>query len=63
MLREVEGGKGKISLRTNAPFNAAEICARLGGGGHPGAAGATVAGGIEAAREAILRAIGEEIEL
>lgn len=63
MLREVEGGKGKISLRCSPAFNAASICAKLGGGGHPGAAGASVEGGIPAAREAILHAISEEIEL
>ena len=63
MLREVEGGKGKISLRSGPAFNAAAICARLGGGGHPGAAGASVEGGIPAAREAILQAIGAVIEL
>ena len=63
MLREVEGGKGKISLRCSPAFDAARICARLGGGGHPGAAGASVPGGIPAAREAILRAIAEEIPL
>ena len=63
MLREVEGGKGKISLRTAPGFNAAAICAKLGGGGHPGAAGASVDGGIPAAREAILAAISEEIAL
>ena len=63
MLREVEGGQGKISLRSSPAFNAAAICARLGGGGHPGAAGASVPGGIPAAREAILKAIGEEIAL
>lgn len=63
MLREVEGGKGKISLRSSPAFNAAAICARLGGGGHPGAAGASVEGGIPAARTAILAAISEEIEL
>ncbi len=63
MLREVEDGMGKISLRTSPAYNAASICAKLGGGGHPGAAGASVAGGIPAAREAILKAIGEEIEL
>lgn len=63
MLREVEGGKGKISLRTAPGFNAAAICAKLGGGGHPGAAGASVEGGIPAAREAILKAISEVITL
>ena len=63
MLREVEGGRGKISLRASPAFNAAAICARLGGGGHPGAAGASVDGGIPAAREAILKAISREIAL
>ena len=63
MLRQVEGGKGKISLRTGTGFNAAEICARLGGGGHPGAAGASVPGGIPAAREAILAAIAKSLPL
>lgn len=63
MLREVEDGKGKISLRCSPAYDAARICARLGGGGHPGAAGASVDGGIPAAREAILNAISKEIEL
>ncbi len=63
MLRQVEGGRGKISLRTSPAFNAAKICARLGGGGHPAAAGASVEGGIPAAHDAILAAIGEEIAL
>ena len=61
MLREVEGGRGKISVRTSPAFNAARICARLGGGGHPAAAGASVDGGIPAAREAVLAAIDEEL--
>ena len=63
MLREVEGGRGKISVRTSPAFNAARICARLGGGGHPAAAGASVNGGIPGAREAVLAAIGEELPL
>lgn len=54
MLREVEGGNGKISLRTGPAYNAAELCGVLGGGGHAAAAGATVPGGIEGARCAIL---------
>jgi len=32
----------KISVRTRAPFNAQQICARFGGGGHKLAAGATI---------------------
>ena len=60
-LREVEGGAGKISVRTGAGCDASSICRRLGGGGHPAAAGATVPGGIEAAKTAVLAAIEEEL--
>ena len=63
MLRQVEGGMGKASVRTSPAFNAARICARLGGGGHPGAAGASVPGGIPAIREAVLASIAQEIPL
>ena len=63
MLREVENGLGKLSLRTGKEYNAAKICAKLGGGGHPGAAGASVPGGIPGVRAALLDALREEIEL
>ena len=54
MIREVEDGGGKISLRTSEHYNASELCKALGGGGHAAAAGATVPGGIAGARHAIL---------
>ncbi len=63
LLREVEDGAGKVSLRTSPAFDAAVICSRFGGGGHAAAAGGTVPGGIPAAKEAVLRAIGENITL
>ena len=63
MLREVEGGLGKASVRTGPAYNAAAICRRLGGGGHPAAAGASLPGGIPAIREAVLASIAQEIEL
>ena len=63
MLREVENGLGKLSLRTGPEYSAAKICAKLGGGGHPGAAGASVPGGIPGVRAALLDALREEIEL
>lgn len=59
MIREVEDGLGKISLRTEAPFDAAEICHLLGGGGHAAAAGASVPGGIAGAKAAILQALAQ----
>ena len=57
MIREVEDGLGKISLRTEAPYDASAICQRLGGGGHAAAAGASVPGGIEGAKAAIFQAL------
>ena len=58
MIRQ-EGDKGKISVRTSPNYDASAICARLGGGGHRAAAGATVEGGIEAAGKAVLESISE----
>ena len=50
---------GKISLRCSPKYDAAAICARLGGGGHRGAAGASVPEGLDAAKKAILQAIAD----
>ena len=58
MLREGPEG-GKISLRCSPKYDAAAICARQGGGGHRGAAGASVPEGLEAAKTAILQAIAD----
>ena len=57
-IREVENGRGKLSVRTDRNYNASEICALLGGGGHAAAAGASVPGGIEGAHRAIVQALG-----
>ena len=56
-LRELEGGKVKISLRTGPRVNATEVCALLGGGGHAAAAGATLSGTLSEAKQAVLQAI------
>lgn len=58
MLRQVKEG-GKISVRTSPNYDASMLCTAIGGGGHKAAAGATVSGGIEDAKAAILRAIEE----
>ncbi len=57
-LRELKPGVCKLSVRTDpADLNASEVCAVLGGGGHPAAAGATVAKDIPGTKDAILSAI------
>lgn len=60
VIREVENGAGKLSIRTSPHYNASLLCSRLGGGGHAGAAGATVSGGLVPAKEAILNVLSSE---
>ncbi len=56
MLRPDSDGN-KISVRTNKPWNACEICALWGGGGHPAAAGAMLPGTPAEARQTILETL------
>ena len=56
MIRD-EQGEGKLSVRTSPEYDASAICTALGGGGHRAAAGATVPGGIAAAKAAVLRVL------
>ena len=58
-LRELQPGEYKISLRTGAALNASTVCELLGGGGHPSAAGCTVFGTLETAKDAIIQAIAQ----
>ena len=60
-LRELRPGTIKISLRTGARVNATEVCAKLGGGGHRAAAGATVNGTMDEVKAAVLRAVQEVV--
>jgi phosphoesterase RecJ-like protein len=57
-IRELKRGECKLSLRTDpTKLNATKVCALLGGGGHAAAAGCTVYGTVQQARDAILQAI------
>ena len=58
-IKEKPDGKYKVSLRTFEPYNAADICAVFGGGGHIRAAGCEVSCDIESAKRQLLSAIGE----
>lgn len=60
-LRELRPGTIKVSLRTGPRVNATEVCARLGGGGHRAAAGATVSGTMDEVKSAVLRAVEEVV--
>ncbi len=59
MLREPREGGAKLSLRTGESYDASAICARMGGGGHRAAAGASDPDGLASAKKRILQAIAE----
>ena len=72
MMRDIEGvqvaaffksyddpGITRLSLRAAAPYNAAEICQRFGGGGHARAAGATLSMPVEAAMQEVVSLLKE----
>ena len=52
-LRELPGGKIKVSVRALPGYDAAKVCRKFGGGGHKGAAGATLETTLEAAAEMV----------
>lgn len=60
-LREMKDGNFKASIRTNGPLDAAQLAAKMGGGGHVKAAGCRLDGPLEKALEVLLKNVGEEI--
>jgi phosphoesterase RecJ-like protein len=54
LFSEVEPGKVKVSLRSTGRVALDQVCARLGGGGHPHAAGVLLRGTRASARERVL---------
>ena len=54
LFSELEPGKVKVSLRSTGRVAIDQVCARLGGGGHPHAAGVLLRGTRAQARERIL---------
>ena len=56
-LRETGDGRVKISLRSVPDYDSGALCAKFGGGGHRGAAGATVTMSLEEATKALIAAL------
>ena len=57
MLRQQPDGSTKLSVRSSPAFDACAICAKLGGGGHKAAAGASLPLPPDHAQAALLQAI------
>ena len=58
-IREQEDGSSKISVRSTPEISSSDICAVFGGGGHAMAAGCTIYGKPDKARDMLLSVIDE----
>ena len=61
LFRE-RGGRVKVSLRGKGDVDVHRIAATFGGGGHPNAAGCSVAGSLESVTDAVLAAVRQALE-
>jgi phosphoesterase RecJ-like protein len=57
LLREMEGGQTKVSLRGRQDFDVERIARRFGGGGHPQAAGIVMDGTLREVEDKLVAAI------
>lgn len=60
LVRSDGPGEVKLSLRSKGQVNVAKLAARIGGGGHERAAGATIQGDIAAAEQILLQLIADD---
>lgn len=56
-VRETKDGKSKLSVRATPQYDAAAVCEKFGGGGHRGAAGASISLPVEEAAMAVEEAL------
>lgn len=61
-LRQREGMRWKVSMRSYPPVNVSEICAEMQGGGHAYAAGCEVYGTLREAKAEILKHVKKALE-
>ena len=61
-IKQTDDSEFKISLRTYPPLDASEICKKIGGGGHKGAAGASLTGNLDEVKAKVLGAVEEVME-
>jgi phosphoesterase RecJ-like protein len=54
LLRQLDDGQIKVSLRSRGPIDVESVARRHGGGGHRNAAGCTLDGPVEAVRRTMV---------
>jgi phosphoesterase RecJ-like protein len=57
LLRELGGGRVKVSLRAKGEVDVNRVAARFGGGGHTNAAGCTIHGSLDGVTQQVLEAV------
>lgn len=57
LFREISEDLTKVSMRSKAPFDSSACLKEFGGGGHAGAAGATISASVEEARDMVVNAV------
>lgn len=62
-LRQKGPEEYRISMRCGIPYNASEICGRLGGGGHARAAGCTLRGTLALVKATLFASVKKAFEL
>lgn len=62
LLKEMDDNTTKVSFRSDAAFNSAELLKEFGGGGHAAAAGATLNMALDEARKAILERVTDRMD-
>ena len=62
VFKENEEGRFSVSVRTDEGIDASEICSRLGGGGHKGAAGCRPDCSYEEAKKLLLQSVKKSLE-
>lgn len=61
LIRELENGKCKVSMRSKNDVDVGKVCYSLGGGGHRNAAGCVIDGRPEEVRKIIRKALSEAL--
>ncbi len=63
MFVEQKDGAVKVSWRAQPGYDVSQLALQYGGGGHPGASGATLQGSIEQVQEQVLKSTSEYLRL
>ncbi len=62
LFREAEDGQIRVNFRSKSRIDVSRLAAQFGGGGHPRAAGATVAGSLADVSRQVLAAVREALD-